>query len=1049
MHKNIFKSKRMLASLLALSMLAASGMLPIHSHAAEDAENAVETINIENIGDLMLLAERCHSDEASENLRVELTADINLAGSDFTGISIFDGVFNGNNHEIKGYNYGGDGYVTGFFRYVGENGRISGLKLEGNIQTVGDKQVTGGIAGINYGSINSCTFSGKISSDTDTGGIVGINESSGTVSNSNNNANILGYYSTGGIAGKNYGLIAGCNNIGNINDTTDWVVTDDENNNELGTDILSGLRGDNPSDGKLQSGMDTGGIAGFSKGFIRNSTNRGIVGYEHVGYNVGGIAGRQSGGIANCANGGEVYGRKDVGGIVGQMEPYIAVNDESSVKNSVDILHSSIEAAINTADSTNDAVTRDLNDLRYYSDRARQNGNDMYSNTRDYVNKNTENINDALDSLSNTISSLGKVVSGTDVTDTASINKTLNELEREIEDRSDLSSEDKATLKTYLAEARGYYDQIVQLEKDIADLQAERNAETDPVKKAAIEAEITAKRTEEQVAARGLQSSLGKMYGILNQNKDLELVQIDRSLDSNVDDLHGNLDSVSDVLKRLTDDTSGYSKEFTEDLKVVNDNLMNVYDALENRVKDIIGDDGIIYTDVSETEILTATLGKVSESSNYGTVKADINVGGITGSMAIDEEDPEENAAGSVDKNIDASYTTQNIINACKNTGFITAKSDGVGAICGFMRHGVINASEAYGSATSTDGNYVGGICGESLSIILKSYSLCTLSGSDYVGGIAGFGTTIKNCISMPTVLSHTGKYGAIAGQIKIDTDTENPHLEDVTDNYYVGENIYGIDTIDYAGHSSKLTYSELIAIENIPAEFLNLKLSFLVDDKFFAERDVRYGDSFDTVDYPNIPRKEGFYGIWQLPEFDTVRGSLVINAEYIDDVTVLTSADKDETTGKSLGLIDGIFDGDDEFKVTRLDDNDNIYGFDKSKEYVIYQVVFPNADNKSSSEYSFRLLNPYGDKAEVWRLLSAGEIGYEWASVPLVERGSYVQLISESKIETGIFCVSKKKNMIPYIAGGIGGGCIIMILAMLLHRRRKKRKDKKEHSLE
>lgn len=50
------------------------------------------------------------------------------------------------------------------------------------------------------------------------------------------------------------------------------------------------------------------------------------MGYPHTGYNVGGIAGRQSGRVLGCTNAGEVTARKDVGGIVGQVEPYTSWN---------------------------------------------------------------------------------------------------------------------------------------------------------------------------------------------------------------------------------------------------------------------------------------------------------------------------------------------------------------------------------------------------------------------------------------------------------------------------------------------------------------------------------------------------------------------------------------------------------------------------------------------------------------------------------------------------------------------------------------------------
>ena len=50
----------------------------------------------------------------------------------------------------------------------------------------------------------------------------------------------------------------------------------------------------------LNNTIDSGGIAGLSTGIIQYCTNKGSVGYEHVGYNVGGIVGRQSGYVYAC-----------------------------------------------------------------------------------------------------------------------------------------------------------------------------------------------------------------------------------------------------------------------------------------------------------------------------------------------------------------------------------------------------------------------------------------------------------------------------------------------------------------------------------------------------------------------------------------------------------------------------------------------------------------------------------------------------------------------------------------------------------------------------
>ena len=105
---------------------------------------------------------------------------------------------------------------------------------------------------------------------------------------------------------------------------------------------------------------DSGGIVGFSKGVVSGCVNRGTVGYPHFGYNVGGIAGRQSGYLTGCENRGEIHGRKDVGGIVGQMEPYLLLLESINMADELRLLNFYMNAA--SADvgqmSGRDAATR-------------------------------------------------------------------------------------------------------------------------------------------------------------------------------------------------------------------------------------------------------------------------------------------------------------------------------------------------------------------------------------------------------------------------------------------------------------------------------------------------------------------------------------------------------------------------------------------------------------------------------------------------------------------------------------------------------------------
>lgn len=61
--------------------------------------------------------------------------------------------------------------------------------------------------GTNYGTIINCTFSGAVHGEEEAGGLVGRNETSGTIDHSTSRAMVSGAYATGGIVGYNLGVI--------------------------------------------------------------------------------------------------------------------------------------------------------------------------------------------------------------------------------------------------------------------------------------------------------------------------------------------------------------------------------------------------------------------------------------------------------------------------------------------------------------------------------------------------------------------------------------------------------------------------------------------------------------------------------------------------------------------------------------------------------------------------------------------------------------------------------------------------------------------------
>lgn len=263
---------------------------------------------------------------------------------------------------------------VGFFNYTQEMAVIANLKVEGSIKPTGTQMVVGGIVGDNSGVLLNCVFNGVVEAGDYVGGITGYNEISGVLMNSEAKGTITGAHYTGGIAGENVGNIVSCLNRADVNISSEDKAKslEDINLQQYTSGLLSSMEGgtDEKSEklSTTENTVDTGGIAGLSTGIIQNCVNEGMIGYEHIGYNVGGIAGRQSGYVHACVNKGKIYGRKDVGGIVGQAEPYIAVDLSEDIvrqlSDHIDVLHDQVGKMLDDAGDRSDVLSNRLSVIR-------------------------------------------------------------------------------------------------------------------------------------------------------------------------------------------------------------------------------------------------------------------------------------------------------------------------------------------------------------------------------------------------------------------------------------------------------------------------------------------------------------------------------------------------------------------------------------------------------------------------------------------------------------------------------------------------------------
>ena len=309
-------NKRILSFLMML-LLMFSLLIPVHATEAEEPieETVEETIErkltIKSTEEFLEFAENCRLDSYSQNLVVTLDTDIDLTGIAFDGIPIFGGTFHGKAHTIFGLSLTSDGSYQGLFRYLSSDAFVRDLTVVGAVNPVGSRAYVGAIAGSNAGTIEHCQFRGTVSGGDYVGGIAGINTVTGVISWCDVEGEIYGDHFVGGITGENRGVVRKSINWAKINTTPKQNTV---NISDITLDTLTNSESANTV-------TDIGGITGLSSGVIRNCDNRGDVGYQLMGYNIGGIAGTQSGYITGSENYNTIQGRKETGGIVGQMEP--------------------------------------------------------------------------------------------------------------------------------------------------------------------------------------------------------------------------------------------------------------------------------------------------------------------------------------------------------------------------------------------------------------------------------------------------------------------------------------------------------------------------------------------------------------------------------------------------------------------------------------------------------------------------------------------------------------------------------------------------------
>lgn len=158
----------------------------------------------------------------------KLTADIDLAGFDWTPLAKFYGTFDGAGHMVKNLYINSASYPLGLFGYLKTGAKVTNLGVTGNVTcTAKSNAQAGGIAGYvdANAAIENCYSAVNVTSAKHGGGIAGYTNAGSNITNCYASGNITTTSKNecflGGIAATNFGRTNGatltdCYSIGNV-----------------------------------------------------------------------------------------------------------------------------------------------------------------------------------------------------------------------------------------------------------------------------------------------------------------------------------------------------------------------------------------------------------------------------------------------------------------------------------------------------------------------------------------------------------------------------------------------------------------------------------------------------------------------------------------------------------------------------------------------------------------------------------------------------------------------------------------------------------------
>lgn len=1099
-------------------------------------------VRIGNYEEWYDFARKCTLDTWSADKYVVLTDNIDFNMKEFVPVPLFCGVFDGQGHTINRAAYTEEQNYIGIFSKTSPAAVIRNLNVIGIMKPAGKPFDIGGIVGDNAGMIAQCKYDGYVEGYDYIGGIVGYNEATGIISACSVTGKITGLHHVGGVCGTNAGLVTGCSTKADINTVTKEMQTglSDIKVEELFTSLLNMGRedGNKKSISATSNPVDIGGIVGSNTGEISSCANDSTVGYEHVGYNVGGIVGRSSGYVHDCINNGSLNGRKDIGGIIGQAEPYIRLDLTKDIiaqlSENINGLHDAVEKTISDTDNSSGVVSARLNVIKNFADMALSDTGYLANSTEDFVNGAMNSTNQIMGRIEYVLDETSKNGGPMDdLTDAGSdLRGAASDLEKAAEDLDiyNYMSEDEKTeydaaktnLKNATEEYSGYYskkyDEVYdgyyrkQYYKELTD--SEYSGPNPPTDKELADAEVSSGKTPEEIdeakakaaseaarkanteasdyanyryttnhpgssyatdvegyadtisrivlkysdqmtqnaksdgkaATKDIKSMAGNLKDAGSQMKSIvrdvagrgavQFPQLSDEYRLRTNSLVSNIQGMSDNLGFLNNEMKGSTDTVCNDLEDVNDKFSTIMLLFTDAMDGVLDMDySTVYEDESNDVCETSIDATVADCSNFGSVRGDINTGGIAGTMAEEYDfDLEGDVTGVKDSSVNSTYRTKCVLRNNKNMADIRGKKSYVGGVCGLHEIGTILRCSDFSKVSSESGDYVGGIAGRSYATIRQSYEKGILSGQSYIGGICGNGSDITDCVAMPNIKEGTNFTGAVAGYVDDGAKIKR--------NVFVSSTLAGLDRISRTGVAEPVEYRDLLAMDGLPGEYSLMRVDYIVDDIVVSSVEKRVGEEIYPEEVPldeviiRNPDDDNTYEDkvvldgdqyieWDFDEAKVIYEDTEINGEIVRYASSLAS-EQVRNNKQSVFLVDGVFRKNDELTVTVIGD-----GADGQEEYVL---TIPDDGARSH-----RIRYQMPDEAENVTVMLGNGGSYE--EVESDAFGKYITFSAPGN-EVVVRVIEEEKGhegklWIP-IAAGAGAAVAAGVITAVAVRRRK-----------